>query len=204
MRAAGNIMRLCLLLLLVLFVGPVSADPAEPAAPASPDVSSGAGVELSYAAELHLAGGEKQAGEILVPLDSITFKTINSGDVRTVKIDDIAEIVFLRWKGSRKNGEAWIFSPSLVSIILKNGTEYRCGYLSEFARFRFKSSGGRGFRYSYFYDYCTGGVWRHAGTAQDSYPENAPVTGTVIRIVFRSSRNENNIRDILNFFRGTR
>ena len=198
-------MRMSLLLALVLFVRPASAaDPSEPAAPVSPDVSSGAGVEISYAAELLLAGGEKQAGEILVPLDSITFKTINGGDVRTVKIDDIAEIAFLQWKGSRKNSDAWIFSPSLVSIVLKNGTEYRCGHLSEFARFTFKTSGGKGFRYSYFYDYCTGGAWRHAGAAQDSYPENAPVTGTVTRIVFRSSRNEKNIRHILNFFRGTR
>jgi hypothetical protein len=160
-------------------------------------------VNRDYAVQVHVAGGGPIAGTVNIPLGALTLKTLE-GRARMVSINDIAEISFLQWKGVRRGEKAWFFSPSLVSITMKEGSELRCSALSEFERFTLRSAQGHSVRHSCFYDYYERGMWRNARISGESYPESSPLEGTVVKILFIESQRGTVLEDVLRLFRQMR
>ncbi|HRZ26577.1 MAG TPA: hypothetical protein P5295_07190 [Spirochaetota bacterium] len=174
------------------------AELSEPVSPSAPDVSVREGGNVFIKAEISLYGGERLAGTIIANRDTVAFRSISDRSVapRVERISDISEISFLEWQGEKKQGGAWFFTPSLVGVLMKGGSEYRCASLPGFDRFTFVSEGRNSWRYACFYGHMKGREWENGLVVSAQGRTTTPVTGTVVKIVFRAG-DENSFRGLL-------
>ena len=141
--------------------------------------------EATIPATLVFASGEQLKGRMIIYDDGFVIPAKETALKRRIVLSysAISEITALHWKGSEKRKAEYYFTPSSVTVKMKNGEIYRCVKMMEKINF-VDSEGNRNVFFTGFYDYLKNGKWENSGKKGKDYPTQNPNPRAVISIIF--------------------
>jgi hypothetical protein len=168
-----------------------------PLVPTEPEVVLSDQSEQSYNVEVYFSNGLRLSGSITLPLESIALP-VWDGDAnkKITQIKNIASIEFMQWSAKRIKTDSFVFYPVQSKVVLYDGSAIECDKTIPVLHklsFREKRKRKNISLYTYFYDYWKKKSWVNSKMKDLHYPENNPLPGTVVKIVF----NKNNETDFL-------
>lgn len=164
---------------------PVISDPESPVS--NEETTKQEKAEATLPVTLVFASGDKLRGRIILHAGGFTIPARESVWGRDVVLpySNILNINVLLWQAKEKRKDEFYFTPSLISITMKNGEVYRCAKMMERIDF-IGLEGGRYVFFTSFFDYRIDGKWNYSGQSDKDYPSRNPLPQTVISIVFDS------------------
>jgi len=176
----------------------IPKDPDVPAVDIKEKKDQGKAVDIPVTVET--AKGDAMAGSIILNFDVLEIDIMDNGieQKKAIPLEGIDSIDFVRWRGTERRKNEFVFYPSQTRITMVDKKIYECGRnIPLLNRLLFKNFKGNHFMYAYFYDYRKNNVWKNSGEPDMRYPEINPPAGTLLRIIFTKTGEKNILEKLL-------
>lgn len=181
-----------ILVFLLFIINLLNAQPYEPKMPEEPYVPDikEPKISIKFSSTNQMFGYQVKIVQSGIPLTNNGILYFSSEKIsvdKEIEIKDISEIKFLKWEGKTANTkEEWIFEPSLIEIIFKDGNKNLLtkNIPKELKIFIFQNSKQKFKLYSFFYEYRKNKRWLYSDRTNFYYPSYNPIKGCLVNIKF--------------------